>query len=69
MELIAIAEAAKLLGVSPITLRRYETTDGKWVEIFGQRIRVHRMSPAPLGRRRYDRNEIMRALARISRAK
>lgn len=69
MDLISISEAAKLLGVSAITLRKYETPDGKWVEIFGQRIRVHRMSPAPLGRRRYDRNEVMRAVARMQRAK
>jgi hypothetical protein len=69
VDLISIGEAAKLLGVAPFTMRRYETPDGKWLEIFGQRIRVHRMSPAPLGRRRYDRNEIMRALARMQRAK
>lgn len=69
MDLISIGEAAKLLGVAVHTLRRYETEDGRWCEIFGQRFRVHRMHPGPLGRRRYDRNELMRVIARMQRAK
>lgn len=67
MKLISISAAAKLLGVDTSYLRRHETADGKWVEIYGHRIRVHRMSPAPRGQRRYDENDIIRVLARLKR--
>lgn len=69
MKLITIGEAARLLSVDPATLRRHETDDGCWVELYGQRIRVHRMSPKPNAQRRFDEGEIHRVLARMSKAR
>jgi len=65
-DLISSTEAAKLLFVHPATLRRYETSDGKWVEIYGMRIRVYRFDG---GQRRYDRNEIIREIQRLKKAR
>ncbi|HWI53157.1 MAG TPA: hypothetical protein VNT01_13535 [Symbiobacteriaceae bacterium] len=65
-DLISIREAAKLLFVHPGTLRNYETPDGKWVEIYGMRIRVYRFDS---GKRRYDRNEIIREINRLKKAR
>ena len=60
-DLISISEAAKLLYVSPATLRYLESPDGQWTEYDGLRIRVYRWDD---GQRRYDRNEILRAIQR-----
>ncbi|MFZ5816125.1 MAG: hypothetical protein ACOY93_12570 [Bacillota bacterium] len=62
--LITTREAARLLKVDPRTLRKYETPDGRWCEILGLRFRVLRLGPSPLSQRRYDRDEIERALRR-----
>lgn len=67
MKLISISAAAGLLGVDTSFLRRHETPDGRWVEIYGHRCRVHRLSPGPRGQRRYDEDEIRRVLARLQR--
>lgn len=69
MRLITISEAAKLLSVDPATLRRHETPDGCWIELYGHRIRVHRMSPSPKAQRRFDEAEIYRMLARLAKAR
>lgn len=68
MKLIPISEAARLLGVDPDTLRRHETPDG-YLEIYGYRIRVYRLSPSPNARRRYDEREIYRVLSKMAREK
>ena len=67
VDLIFINEAARLLKVHPETLRRHETADGRYCEIYGTRIRVYRLSNVPGGQRRYDRNEVVRLLNRLSR--
>ncbi|HLN65310.1 MAG TPA: hypothetical protein VK464_27630 [Symbiobacteriaceae bacterium] len=67
MKLITIGEAARMLSVDPATLRRHETPDGRWVELYGHRIRVHRMSPSPKAQRRFDEADIFRVLARMTR--
>lgn len=67
MRLIPIGDAARLLGLDPTSLRRKETPDGRYAEVYGHRIRVHRLSPDPNARRRYDADEIYRVLSRLSR--
>lgn len=67
MRLITIGDAARLLGLDPTTLRRRETADGQYAELYGHRIRVHRLSPGANAQRRYDAEEIHRVLARMSR--
>jgi hypothetical protein len=67
MRLIAIGDAARLLGLDPTTLRRRETSDGQYADVYGHRIRIHRLSLSPNGQRRYDADEIHRVLARMSR--
>lgn len=69
MKLIGIAAAARLLALSVQTLRRYETCDGKWTEIYGQRIRVYRIGSLISSQRRYDEDEIHRILARIQKSR
>lgn len=69
LDLVPIKEAAKLLRVHPNTLRRRETPDGRWCEMYGARIRVYRLSNdrGPASQRRYDRSEIARLMARMQR--
>jgi hypothetical protein len=69
VDLVPIDQAAKLLKVHPNTLRRHETSDGRWCCIYGGRIRVYRLSnePGPAAQRRYDRSEIVRFLSRLQR--
>lgn len=65
MDFVSIADAARLLQVHPSTLRRNESPDGKWCDIYGTRIRVYRVSSEPGGQRRYDRAEIIRKFYRL----
>lgn len=65
MSMISIGKAAKLLGIDPQTMRRRETPDGRWLEIFGHRIRVFRLDASPTAFRRYDEREIRRLLQRL----
>lgn len=67
MKLVSIQAAAQQLQVHPNTLRRNETTDGKWCEVYGTRIRVYKVSNAPKAQRRYDEEEIARVLSRLQR--
>lgn len=60
--LITTKEAARLLKVDPRTLRKYESPDGRWCEILGLRFRVFRMDMSPTAQRRYDEDEIIKAL-------
>jgi hypothetical protein len=53
--------------MDPATLRRRETSDGRWAEIYGHRIRVYRIDLNPNAQRRYDEDEIHRMLARLSK--
>lgn len=69
IDLISIKEAARLLQVNPMTLRRHESQDGRSCRIYGHEIRVYRVSSLPGSQRRYDRNEIMRVLARLQKAR
>lgn len=69
LRLISIGDAARLLGLDPTSLRRRETVDGRYAEVYGYRIRVHRLSPEPNARRRYDADEIYRILSRLSRGR
>lgn len=69
MKLVSIAVAAKLFGVDPVTLRRHETSDGCWTEMYGHRIRVYRIGFLPSSQRRYDEDEIRRVLVRLQKAK
>jgi hypothetical protein len=69
MKLITIATAAKLLGLVPDSLRRRESADGKWTEVYGHRIRVYRIDLTPHAQRRFDEDEIHRVLARLQRAR
>lgn len=68
-DLVPISEAARLLKVHPETLRRHETRDGKWCEMYGVRIRVYRLGDGPSAKRRYDRAEIARLVVRLQRGK
>lgn len=69
MRLIPIGDAARLLNLDPTTLRRRESPDGRYAEVYGHRIRIHRLAPGPNGQRRYDEEEILRVLARLQRAR
>lgn len=67
MDLISITDAARLLQVHPSTLRRNESPDGNWCNIYGTRIRVYRISSEPGGQRRYDRGEVIRKFYQLRR--
>lgn len=69
LKLIPISQAARLLGVSPATLRRRETPDGQYVEVYGERIRVYRLGDTPGSQRRYDEREVYRVLVRMAKGK
>lgn len=69
MKLIPISQAARLLGLAPATLRRRETPDGQYAEIYGERIRVFRTGTTPGSQRRYNEAEIYRVLARMAKEK
>jgi hypothetical protein len=55
-------EAAKILGVDADTLRR-RIRGREWLEINGQRIRIFRTDIKADAERRFDADEIRRALA------
>lgn len=65
MGMISIGKAGKLLGLDPDTMRRRETPDGRWLEIFGHRICVFRLDASPTAFRRYDEREIRRLIQRL----
>lgn len=65
IDFISSKVAAALLGVSTHKLFQCETPDGKWVMIYGHRIRVYRPTMDPRTHRRYDRNEIVRVLRQL----
>lgn len=69
MKLVSIATAARLLGLDPASLKRRETADGKWADVYGHRIRVYRIDLTPNAQRRYDEDEIHRVLVRMQRAR
>jgi hypothetical protein len=62
-DLISSSAAARLLGVSPSTLKRYEAgpQGARYVEIYGGRLRVWWTSAG--GERRFSRREIEVLLA------
>lgn len=66
-EMLTTKEVCSLLGVDPRTLRKYETPDGKWCEVFGFRFRVYRLGTDPYSQRRYNQVEILRVLEKIKR--
>lgn len=65
MRLITIGEAARLLSLDPATLRRRESADGSYVEVYNTRIRVHRLGSGPNSQRRFDEGEIRRLVDRM----
>lgn len=68
-DLITTGEASRLLGVDPRTLRKYETSDGRWCVLFGFQFRVFHYGGDPKSTRRYDRNEIMRIVSGLKSAR
>lgn len=70
MDLITSGETARLLRVDPRTLRKYETSDGKWCVVFGYRyrFRVFHYGGGLRPTRRYDRHEVLRVLRELERA-
>ncbi|MFZ5825250.1 MAG: hypothetical protein ACOY94_13120 [Bacillota bacterium] len=69
MKLVSISRAARLLGIDPGGLRRRETPDGRYCEVYGHRIKVFRVDLGPGAQRRYDEDEIQRVLARMSKSR
>lgn len=67
MDLITIQDAARILQVHPNTLRRNESSDGKWCHVYGIRLRVYKVSSEPNSHRRYDREEIVRKFYQLRR--
>lgn len=67
IDLIKAGEAARLLGVDARTLKKYESADGQWCVIWGQRyrFRVFHYGGGLRAARCYDRNELMRVLNRM----
>lgn len=68
MRLIRSWEAARMLGIDADTLRR-RTKGREYLEIYGVRIRVYRMDVNPDSERRFDADEITRALAGLQKAR
>jgi len=68
INLITTREAARLIGVDPRTLRKYETPDGLWCVVLGYtyRFRVYQYGGGLRATRRYDRTEILRTLQRLA---
>lgn len=67
MKLVSIGRAARLLGIDPSGLRRRETPDGCYCEVYGDRIKVFGVDLGPSAQRRYDEDEIHRLLARMGK--
>lgn len=67
VDLITTGEAARLLGVDPRTLRKHETADGQWCILFGFQFRVYHYGGDNKSTRRYNRRDIMRVLAKMTR--
>lgn len=65
VDLIGTGEAARLLGVDQRTLRKYETPDGRYCNLFGLRFRVFHYGGDTKSTRRYDRNEIERIVEQM----
>lgn len=57
-----------MLGIDADTLRR-RTKGQEWLSIYGQRIRVYRMDINPDSARRFDQDEIERALGKMRKGK
>jgi hypothetical protein len=70
VDLITSGEASRLLRVDPRTLRKYESPDGQWCMVFGDRyrFRVFHYGGGLRAARRYDRNELVRILNRMERS-
>lgn len=58
-------QVCKLLRVDERTLRKYETSDGKWCQLFGFRFRVYRYGDSPHAQRRYSEAEIRRIVDQV----
>jgi hypothetical protein len=69
VDLMTTGEAARLLGVDPRTLRKYETPDGRWCVLFGFKFRVFHYGGDNKSTRRYDRNEVMQIARGLKRAR
>ncbi len=69
MRLIRLSEAARILGVDAETLRRRANKGGDFLEVYGRRLRVHRMDKRPDAERRFDAYENGRLLAALLRAR
>lgn len=65
MRWLSAEEAAKILYVSPTTIRINETRDGMWCILFGHKLRVYREGIRRA--RRYSETEVRRVAAQIKR--
>ena len=60
-------QVCRLLGVDPRTLRKYESPDGRWCQLFGFRFRVYRYGTDQHAQRRYQEAEIQRIAENLHR--
>ncbi|MDB4897728.1 MAG: hypothetical protein JWN15_3990 [Firmicutes bacterium] len=67
MKLIRAAQAARLLGVDPATLRR-RAAGRDYLEIYGHRLRVFRMDIGPGAEGRFEEDEVRRLVAKLDKA-
>lgn len=65
MKWITTVEAARILGLNPGTLRRYETPDGRWCYLYGERLRVWRTYKGVQLHRQYSLQEVQRLAWRL----
>jgi hypothetical protein len=62
---LSIEQAAKILYVSPQTIRQNETRDGMWSIVFGYKLRIYREGIRRA--RRLSETEVRRVAALIKR--
>lgn len=65
MRWLSAEQAAKILYVSPTTIRLNETRDGMWCVLFGHKLRVYREGFRRA--RRYSETEVRRVAHLIQR--
>lgn len=63
MRWLSVEQAAKILYVSPATIRHGETNDGMWSIVFGHKIRIYREGIRRA--RRLSESEVRRVAALI----
>jgi hypothetical protein len=69
VRLVFIREAAAMLGVNKMTLRRRLSPDRHWVEIYGGRLKVYPLDSNPTAKLRLDADEINRLLLGLKKGR